>query len=105
MLTGAIKRDEKTAAHTRIIIRGGEGAARKVVREFSAICSYGVYEGLLTTNPCIIARVNKTDRERTNFIAPALLQAYLTAIDDLEKSTGNVMGADIVRLLFFTGAE
>jgi hypothetical protein len=43
--------DEKIGARKRIIVRGGKGAARKVVRDRSAVFSFSGWHGFFMSNP------------------------------------------------------
>ena len=65
---GRTARDEKTAPRTRVIVRGGDGAARKVVRDLSAVFSFAARRGLVPNNPCDRAAVRKTDNRRDRFL-------------------------------------
>ena len=53
--------DEKVGPRRRIIVRGGAGAARKVVRDLSAVFSFAIRSEIVARNPCESAAVRKTD--------------------------------------------
>jgi hypothetical protein len=61
---GKTARDEKVGPRKRLIVRGGEGASRKVVRDLSALFSFGRRHGFVTKNPVEGASVRKTDNRR-----------------------------------------
>lgn len=97
--------DEKTGPRGRRIVRGGAGAARKVVRDFSSVCSFGMRRGYLLVNPCETASVNTIDNERTTFLTVEQTHVFLRGIDEVERETGNAMAADICRLWLSTGCR
>ena len=103
--SGTTAQDRKTGFRARRIVKGGEGAARKVVRDFSAICTFGVQNGLLQTNPMNRARVHTTDKMRKDFVRQKDVADFLALIDVHEEETGNRMAADIVRLWLHTGCR
>ncbi len=63
--------DEKMGHRRRIIVRGGDGAARKVFRDLSAVFSFAVRRSIVPANPCEKAVVKKTDNQRTRFLSLA----------------------------------
>ena len=65
---GRTARDEKVGPRKRIIVRGGAGAARKVVRDLSAVFSFARRREIVTQNPCDTAAVRKTDNENKRFL-------------------------------------
>ena len=48
---GKTAKDEKIAPRKRIIVRGGDGAASKVVRDLSAVFSFAVRRRIVGKNP------------------------------------------------------
>jgi hypothetical protein len=54
--------DEKVGPRRRIIVRGAAGAARKVVRDLSAIFSFAIRSEILPRNPCESAAVRERSR-------------------------------------------
>ena len=60
--SGKSASDTKLGKRRRIIVRGGDGAARKVFRDLSAVFSFAARRGLVATNPCEKAVVRKTAR-------------------------------------------
>jgi hypothetical protein len=65
---GKTNRDEKVGPRKRIIVRGGEGVARKVVRDLSAVFSFAARNEIVSRNPCETAAVRKTDNQRERFL-------------------------------------
>jgi len=98
-------RDEKTGPRTRVIVRGGEGAARKVVRDLSAVFSFAARRGLVPGNPCDRAAVRKTDNRRDRFLTLEEVARLGQAFDVLEAAGANVKGINIARLWALTGCR
>src|SRR4051812_3721275 len=67
--TGKTARDEETAPRKRIIVRGGDGAARKVSRDLSAVFGFAVRRGIAPDNPVARASVRKTDNRRERYLS------------------------------------
>ncbi|MGZ8309466.1 MAG: integrase arm-type DNA-binding domain-containing protein [Rhodoplanes sp.] len=65
---GKTARDEKTGPRKRIIVRGGDGAARKVVRDLSAVFSFAVRRCIVQENPVDRASIRKSDNRRQRFL-------------------------------------
>ncbi len=102
---GKTRSDKKIAPRTRVKVRGGDGAARKVVRDLSAVFSFAIHQGLLESNPVMRARVRKTDNERTWFLTPAELKRLGAAFDQLERDGANTMAIIICKLWALTGCR
>lgn len=96
--TGKSASDTKLGQRRRIVVRGGEGAARKVYRDLSAVFSFARRRGLVDTNPCDKAVVRKTDNRRTRFLTIAEIQQLGAALDSLEVEGVNKKALDITRL-------
>jgi integrase len=86
-------------------VRGGEGAARKVVRDLSAVYSFAIHQGLVASNPVMTARVRKTDNQRTRFLTPAELKRLGAAFDKLAAEGVNPMAITICKLWALTGCR
>lgn len=65
---GRTAKDEKIGPRKRIIVRGGAGAARKVVRDLSAVFSFALRSEIVQRNPCETAAVRKTDNQKERFL-------------------------------------
>ena len=81
---GKTARDEKTAPRTRIIVRGGEGAARKVVEDSPRFVASQARRDLVARNPCELAAVRKTDNRRDRFLTLEEVARLGRAFDELE---------------------
>lgn len=97
--------DEKLGHRRRIIVRGGDGAARKVFRDLSAVFSFAVRRGIVPANPCEKAVVKKTDNQKTRFLSLAEVQLLGEACDLLEAEGVNVKALNIARLWVLTGCR
>lgn len=102
---GKTARDEKVAPRKRIIVRGGEGAARKVFRDFSAVFSFAKRRGIVTVNPCDDAAVRKTDNKRDRYLMLDEVRRLGAAFDDLEAAGANRKAIAIARLWALTGCR
>lgn len=102
---GKTARDEKTGPRTRLIVRGGAGAARKVVRDLSAVFSFAARRGLVPSNPCDRAAVRKTDNRRDRFLTLEEVVRLGHAFDVLEAAGANVKAINIARLWALTGCR
>jgi hypothetical protein len=60
--------DETIGPRQRIVVRGGEGAARKVMRDLSAVFSFAIRRGLVPENPVEKSTISKTDNHRERFL-------------------------------------
>lgn len=102
---GKTARDEVLGPRKRIIVRGGEGSARKVVRDLSAVFSFAVRRELMPTNPCDRAAVRKTDNRRERYLTLEELTRLGAALDALEAAGANKKGVTIARLWALTGCR
>lgn len=102
---GKTAKDEKTGPHARVIVRGGDGAARKVVRDLSAVFSFAHRRGIIPANPCDAAAVRKTDNKRDRFLLLEEVQRLGEAFDALEQEGANPKALNIARLWALTGCR
>ena len=102
---GKTAKDEKVAPRKRIIVRGGEGAARKVVRDVSAVFSFGARHGFVTTNPVENASVRKTDNRRGRFLTLEEVSLLGEAFNQVEADGANPKAVAIARLWALTGCR
>ena len=104
---GKTAKDVKIGPRQRIIVKGGDGAARKVARNLSAVFTFAIREPSVpvTKNPCNDARVNKVDGRRTRFLTLEEVGRLGAALDDLEADGSNPKALDIVRLWALTGCR
>src|SRR5271155_511775 len=64
---GKTARDEEIGPRQRIIVRGGAGAARNIVRDLSAVFSFAGRNEIVSRNPYDKAAVRKTDNQNERF--------------------------------------
>ncbi|MGE4305146.1 MAG: tyrosine-type recombinase/integrase [Novosphingobium sp.] len=102
---GKTAKNEKTGPRTRIIVKGGNGAARKVFRDFSAVLSFAKRYGIIDSHPCEKAVVKKTDNARTRFLSLDELRRFGAACDALEAEGVNPKALNIARLWALTGCR
>jgi integrase len=102
---GKTARDEKIGPRQRIIVRGGDGAARKVVRDLSAVFSFAVRRGLVPENPVEKAAIRKTDNHRERFLTLEEISRLGAALDALEGEGKNPKALAIARLWVLTGCR
>ncbi|RWH64257.1 MAG: DUF4102 domain-containing protein [Mesorhizobium sp.] len=102
---GKTNRDEKIGPRRRIIVRGGDGAARKVVRDLSAVFSFAIRSEIVLRNPCEAAAVRKTDNQRERFLALDEVARLGSALDELEAEGVNSKAVNIARLWALTGCR
>ncbi|HXW70969.1 MAG TPA: site-specific integrase [Methylocella sp.] len=98
-------RDEKVGPRKRIIVRGGEGASRKVVRDLSAVFSFAIRSEIVSRNPCATAAVRKTDNQNERFLTLDEVTRLGSALDDLEADGCNPKAVNIARLWALTGCR
>jgi integrase len=102
---GKTARDEKLGPRKRLIVRGGEGAARKVVRDLSAVFSFGGRHGFVVKNPVENASVRKTDNRRERFLTLEEVTRLGEAFDKVEEEGANPKAVAIARLWALTGCR
>ncbi len=102
---GKTAKDEKVGPRKRVIVRGGDGAARKVVRDLSAVFSFAVRRGIIDENPVERAAVRKTDNRRERFLTLEEVSRLGAAFDEVEAAGTNAKAVAIVRLWALTGCR
>lgn len=102
---GKTARDEKVGPRKRIIVRGGAGAARKVVRDLSAVFSFAIRSEIIPRNPCGTAAVRKTDNQNERFLTLDEVTRLGAALDELEEEGVNSKAVNIARLWALTGCR
>ena len=102
---GKTAKDEKIDYRKRIIVRGGAGVARKVVRDLSAVFSFALRREIVKRNPCATAAVRKTDNRRERFLTLEEVARLGVALDELEAEGVNVKAINIARLWALTGCR
>jgi integrase len=102
---GKTARRERLGARRVIIVRGGDGAARKVFRDLSAVLSFAIRHEIIDRNPCANAAVRKTDNHKDRFLTLAEVQRLGEALNDLAREGTNPKALDIMRLWTLTGCR
>jgi integrase len=102
---GKTARDEKIGPRKRIIVRGGAGAARKVVRDLSAVFSFASRNEIVARNPCDTAAVRKTDNQNERFLTLEEVTRLGVALDELQQEGTNLKALNIARLWALTGCR
>jgi len=102
---GKTARDDKIGPRKRIVVRGGEGAARKVFRDLSAVFSFARRREIVERNPCETAAVRKTDNHKDRFLTLAEVKRFGEAMREMEAEGMNRKALDIMRLWMLTGCR
>ena len=103
--SGKTARDEKIGPRRRIVVRGGEGAARKVFRDLSAVFSFARRSEIVARNPCETAAVRKTDNQNDRYLSLDEVKRFGAALEELEAEGVNRKALDIMRLWMLTGCR
>ena len=91
--------------HAKIVVLGGEGAARKVFRDFSAVLSFARRRAIIARSPAEDARVRKTDNRRTRFLNFEEITRLGKALTAVEEAGANLKAVDICRAWALTGCR
>lgn len=102
---GRTAKDEKVGKRKRIIVRGGDGAARKVVRDLSALFSFAQRQRIVPGNPVAAASVRKTDNRRERFLSLEEVKRLGAALETVEADGANPMAVNQARLWALTGCR
>ncbi len=102
---GKTAKDEKIGLRKRIVVRGGAGAARKVVRDLSAVFSFARRREIVSENPCDRAAVRKSDNRRDRFLTLTEVRRLGEAFDTIESKGANPKAVTIARLWALTGCR
>jgi integrase len=105
VLAGKTAKNVKVGPRRRIIVRGGPGASRKVVRDLSAVFSFAKRSEIVERNPVENAAVRKTDGQKTRFLPLEEVGRLGRALDELEAEGTNLKALNIVRLWALTGCR
>lgn len=101
---GDTRQVQKTKPRGVRKVQGGEGTATRTLRLLSSILSFGVREGLLSSNPAI--GIDKTpDRALERFLSPEEMRALGEALATAEASGAHPSGISIIRMLALSGAR
>jgi integrase len=101
---GKTAKNEKGGPHARISVRGGEGAAARVVRDLSVVFSYAIRQEWTNYNPCTIAK-KPPEKRRTRFLTRDEMQSLGNAWSTMEANGANPKAIAIMRLWALTGCR
>ena len=105
---GKTAKDEIVAPRKRIVVRGGQGAARKVSRDLSSVFEFALskkhLKQVLITNPCRGVKKGE-DRKRTRYLSAEEIRRLGIALDTLARDGTNPKGIAIVKLWVVSGAR
>ena len=100
--------DPETQKRKRVIVRGGGGAARKVVRDLSAVYSFlktHKRKTGVTHNPVENAPVRKTDNKRDRRLSVEEVKRLGAVLEELETEGVNAKAINICRGWALTGCR
>lgn len=101
---GKTAKDEKVGPRARVIVRGGVGAATRVLRDLSSVFAFAIRQEWVTFNPCAPAK-KPADQRRTRFLTIDEVARLGKALADLEAKGVNVKAIAIMRLWALTGCR
>ena len=88
----------------RIVVTGGEGAARKVASDLSILYGFAAEKRIVASNPVTAARKPRAGK-RNDYLRAEHIEAISKAIRQLEVEGANPSGVAILRLIILTGAR
>lgn len=95
---------EKTKAHGKAVVRGGQGAATRTLGLLGSIMAFAVARNLRDDNPAHGVK-RFTDRKCERFLTPVELGRLGAVLEEMEAEGVQPYGPAIIRLLAFTGAR
>lgn len=101
---GKTAKDEKTGTRARVIVKGGQGAATRAVRDLSSLFAFAIRQELATVNPCSAVK-KAPDQRRTRFLTLEEVGRLGAALVTLEKEGANAKAIAIMRLWALTGCR
>jgi integrase len=101
---GKTARDEKIGPRKRLIVKGGSGAARKVMSDLLAVFSFAVKRELLKGNPVKLAD-KPPEGKRESYLKLEGVEKLGSALEEVEAEGGNPMAINMIRLLLLTGCR
>lgn len=102
---GKTAKTEKLGPRRVVSVRGGDGAARKVFQDLSAVFSFAKRREIVERNPCETAAVRKTDNRKERYLTFSEVQRLGKAFDELEAEGTNPKALNIMRLWALTGCR
>jgi integrase len=102
---GKTRADFKTGrSRSRVIVRGGKGAATRTVGLLGGIFSFAQRQGIRADNPCRGVR-RYPDKASERFLSPAEIANLGAVLSKVELQGANSSAVNIIRLLAMTGAR
>ena len=102
---GKTRADFKTErSRSRVIIRGGKGAATRTVGLLGGIFSFAQRQGIRADNPCRGVK-RYPDKANERFLSPAEIANLGAVLSKVELNGANSSAVNIIRLLALTGAR
>ncbi len=101
---GKTAKDEKKGARSRVLVRGGAGAATRAVRDLSSLFTFAIRQELATANPCSAVK-KAPDKRRTRFLTLEEIKQLGAALTALEVDGANAKAVAIMRLWALTGCR
>lgn len=102
--SGKTAKDEKTGARSRVVVRGGAGAATRAVRDMSSLFTFAIRQELANANPCSAVK-KAPDQRRTRFLSIEEIVRLGNALATLEAQAANAKAIAIIRLWALTGCR
>lgn len=93
---GKTAKDEKTGIRSRVIVRGGQGAATRAVRDLSSLFAFAIRQELATLNPCSAVK-KAPDQRRSRFLTLDEVGRLGAALGS-PHATGQLSAGDTARL-------
>ena len=102
---GKTKADFKTVtSRSRVIIRGGKGAATRTVGLLGGIFTFAQRQGIRADNPCRGVK-RYPDKASERFLSPSEIGNLGKALASLQSNGASTIATNIIRLLILTGAR
>lgn len=101
---GKTAKDEKVGPRTRIVVKGGAGAATRAVRDLSSLFTFAIRQELATANPCSAVK-KAPDQRRTRFLSIDEIVRLGEAWAMMEAQGANDKAIAIMRLWALTGCR
>lgn len=101
---GKTGKDEKKGSRARVIVRGGNGAATRAVRDLSAVFAFAIRQEWVKYNPCSSVK-KPADQRRTRFLSLEEIKRFGEALSTLEADGANPKAITIMRLWALTGCR
>lgn len=102
---GKTRADFKTGrSRSRVIVRGGKGAATRTTGLLGGIFSFAQRQGIRADNPCRGVR-RYPDKANERFLNPAEIANLGAVLSKVELQGANSSAVNIIRLLAMTGAR